>query len=263
MTLRGVLSLTSAVGMLLVLWISLCEAATPLKNTSKNTSEFHTVVDLEHTARLLAILLDCGRAVVNEHQAWFIGDGNSDDAFTPENFEYRLRVLFRERSGVDFGDFDSVNLPPSAKRLVRELVLVSKRVATSEQVRLRGHPHREMGLIPALFGAKVAMQFGERTGVRMKQTALLARNPSNTPDTMERQALEMFADPAYPREKVISEMTARDPVLRLMFPLYMTRQCLDCHGTPKGELDKTGYPKEGLKLGDNAGAISVIIPARP
>jgi general secretion pathway protein A len=45
-----------------------------------------------------------------------------------------------------------------------------------------------------------------------------------------------------------------------MFPLYMTRQCLACHGEPKGTLDKTGYPREGLKLGQNAGAISVVIP---
>jgi hypothetical protein len=68
----------------------------------------------------------------------------------------------------------------------------------------------------------------------------------------------MFAAPDYPREKTISEATAKSG-LRLMYPLYMTRQCLDCHGEPKGALDKTGYPREGLRLGQNAGAISVVI----
>jgi len=51
--------------------------------------------------------------------------------------------------------------------------------------------------------------------------------------------------------------------VRLMYPLYMTRQCLDCHGEPKGEPDKTGYPREGLRLGQNAGAISVAIHMSP
>ena len=75
-------------------------------------------------------------------------------------------------------------------------------------------------------------------------------------------ALRDFADPAYPREKTITEVTARSGALRLMFPLYATRHCLDCHGEPKGEIDKTGYPKEGLQLGHNAGAISVVIPVK-
>jgi general secretion pathway protein A len=94
----------------------------------------------------------------------------------------------------------------------------------------------------------------------MKQTTLTPRNPANAPDTVERTSLELFADPAYPREKPISETTAKGGLVRLMFPLYMTRQCLECHGEPKGTLDKTGYPREGFKLGQNAGAISIAIP---
>ena len=43
----------------------------------------------------------------------------------------------------------------------------------------------------------------------------------------------------------------------------ISRRCLDCHGEPKGEPDKTGHPREGLRLGQNAGAISVIIPIKP
>jgi general secretion pathway protein A len=98
--------------------------------------------------------------------------------------------------------------------------------------------------------------------VRLKQTAMTPRNRSNIPDSFERAALQEFADPSYPKEKVISEVTAASQSLRLMFPLYATRGCLDCHGEPKGERDKTGYAKEGLRLGQNAGAISVVIPAQ-
>lgn len=118
-----------------------------------------------------------------------------------------------------------------------------------------------MGKLGAFWvGARVSTRFTAVTGVRLKQTALDPRNPANRPDAYERVALEAFADSSYPREKVISEMAANSSSLRLMFPLYATRQCLDCHGGLKGGLDRTGYPREGLTLGQSAGAISVLLP---
>jgi len=222
-----------------------------------------TILELEQTARLLAILLDSGRSVINENQALFDDRGKAEKGFTADVFERQLQQVFRDRSGTDLGDLEAAKIAPSARKLLRELALVSKQVVAEAQPQInqRGLGHK--GFIPAVFGARVAMRFSERSGVRMKQTALTPRNTANAPDRTERQALEAFADPGYPREKFISEMTAKNGVLRLMFPLYTTRQCLDCHGEPKGTLDKTGYPREGLKLGDNAGAISVAIPARP
>jgi len=46
-----------------------------------------------------------------------------------------------------------------------------------------------------------------------------------------------------------------------MKPLYIEEPCLDCHGKPVGVKDIAGYPKEGYKLGDFAGAISLVVPA--
>jgi hypothetical protein len=40
-------------------------------------------------------------------------------------------------------------------------------------------------------------------------------------------------------------------------PEYYVASCLSCHGTPKGEIDVTGYPKEGAALGDLGGVISI------
>ena len=42
-------------------------------------------------------------------------------------------------------------------------------------------------------------------------------------------------------------------------PEYYTAGCLSCHGEPKGEMDITGYPKEGGKLDDLGGVISVTL----
>lgn len=219
-----------------------------------------SILELEQTARLLAILLDSGRSVINENQALFHDPGKRDKGLTPEAFERQLTDMFRGRSGIDLADLESARIPASAKGLLRGLVTLSKQVVTEAQPDINPSNVGSNGLIPAVFGARVAARFTERTGVRMKQTALAPRNSANAPDSVERSALEIFADPNYPREKVISETTAASKTLRLMFPLYTTRQCLDCHGEPKGTLDRMGYPREGLKLGQNAGAISVVMP---
>ncbi|HSF66049.1 MAG TPA: DUF3365 domain-containing protein [Nitrospiraceae bacterium] len=222
-----------------------------------------TILEFEATARLLAILLDSGRNVINEHQVPFDEQEKTEKDFTADLFERQLVDVFRSRSGVDLQDLESARIPLRAKRLLKELVRVSKQVVAEAQAQINRPSGELKEFIPAVFGARVASRFTERTHVRLKQTALAPRNPLNAPDSVERTALEAFADPSYPLEKVISEVTAKKKSLHLMFPLYTTRKCLDCHGDPKGELDRTGYPREGLRLGQNAGAISVVMPIRP
>ena len=222
-----------------------------------------TILELETTARLLAVLLDSGRNVINEHLVLFDEQEKTERDIRPDLFERQLLEVFRSRSGTDLRDLESARIPVRAKKLLKELVVVSTQVVAEAQpeINRRGGGLKEF--IPAIFGSRVSTRFTERTHVRLKQTALAPRNSLNAPDIVERTALEAFADPSYPLEKVISEVTAKSRSLHLMFPLYTTRKCLDCHGDPKGELDRTGYPREGLKLGQNAGAISVVIPIRP
>jgi hypothetical protein len=224
---------------------------------------FQTIIEFETTARLLAILLDSGRNVINEQQVWFDERQKTGIFFTPDMFARQLQDVFRSRSGIDLRDLEAARIPVRAKKLLKELALVSTQVVVEAQPEINQRNGRLKEFIPAIFGTRVAARFTERTHVRLKQTALAPRNPLNAPDAIERTALEAFADPSYPLEKVISEVTAASGSLRLMFPLYTTRKCLDCHGDPKGELDRTGYPREGLRFGQNAGAISVVIPIRP
>jgi Protein of unknown function (DUF3365) len=40
---------------------------------------------------------------------------------------------------------------------------------------------------------------------------------------------------------------------RVMVPQYYDETCLACHGSPKGEVDITGYPKEGAKVNELGG----------
>jgi general secretion pathway protein A len=221
---------------------------------------FHRLVDIETSARLLALLLVSGRAVVNENPEAFQSAPAENRPVSFAGFEAQLFETFRLHSGVDLRDLEAARIPQESKRWLRIMVAVSKQVV--EDYRRQGGqaPGELDALIPAKFGSRVAARFTELTGVRLKQTSLAPRNPANTPDAFERATLEAFADPANPREQPISEVSTTTRALRLMYPLYTTRQCLACHGSPKGELDKTGYPREGLQLGQNAGAISVVIP---
>lgn len=254
--------LTSLLACAVAGWTS-SEGACAKDRQPESGAPLQTILELETTARLLAILLDSGRNVINEHQVLLDDQERTEKDYTPDMFERQLLDVFRSRSGTDLRDFEAARIPTRAKKLLKELVLVSTEVVAEAQpeINRRGREHKEF--IPAIFGSRVSTRFTQRTHVRLKQTALAPRNPLNEPDAVERTALEAFADPSYPLEKVISEVTAKSGALRLMFPLYTTRRCLDCHGDPKGELDRTGYPREGLKLGQNAGAISIIIPIRP
>ena len=241
-------------------WLSAVPSAWGLESSDRSTIPFQTILELEQTARLLAVLLDSGRAVVNDNQTLLDDPTRADKGFTPEAFERQLRDMFRGRAGINLDELAGGTLSLRSRRLLQALVTVSKQVIADAQAELNRQGAGFKGFIPAVFGARVSTRFTAVTGVRLKQTALDPRNPANRPDAYERIALETFADSSYPREKVISEMAANSSSLRLMFPLYATRQCLDCHGGPKGGLDRTGYPREGLTLGQNAGAISVLLP---
>jgi general secretion pathway protein A len=246
--------------LLAVVWAPVSESASVRDRPAQPGPPLQTVLEVENTARLLAILLDSGRYVINENQELFDDPGREDKGFTPDVFEQQLIGMFRGRSGIDLRDLNAAHVPRGAKKFLQALVAASKQVVAEAQPEINRKGVGFKGFIPAVFGARVAGRFTEATGVRLKQTALVPRNPSNAPDPFEKAVLQEFADPSYPREKVISEATARAKSLRLMFPLYTTRKCLDCHGEPKGEIDKTGHPREGLRLGQNAGAISVVIP---
>jgi hypothetical protein len=60
----------------------------------------------------------------------------------------------------------------------------------------------------------------------------------------------------------VTDWIDNETTLRALTPIYYSKDCLACHGHPKGILDISGYPREGAKEGDLAGAISIQIPAQ-
>ncbi|MDO4443002.1 MAG: DUF3365 domain-containing protein [Slackia sp.] len=116
------------------------------------------------------------------------------------------------------------------------------------------------GLHCAIVGKSVASLFSRDSEYSMRFTKIDPRNIANAPDAVETAALEMFSADPGASEYYEFSMRGDERVFRYVSAMKVTEQCMECHGGPVGEMDITGYPKEGWELGDLAGATSVTIP---
>jgi len=90
----------------------------------------------------------------------------------------------------------------------------------------------------------------------------LVRNRKARPDAWEADIMKtklLTAD--WPKGQSYSAVvdTNGRPAFRVAVPEYYAGSCLVCHGSPKGEMDLTGYPKEGGKTGDLGAVISITL----
>ncbi|MCX5720940.1 MAG: DUF3365 domain-containing protein [Nitrospirae bacterium] len=217
----------------------------------------------EETARLLAKLLKAGRLVIEQNQLLIDDPHKGDKGFTPEVFEQQLIQEFRQQTGIDLSKLQStpasISLPSLAKELLPAFVLASKDVVRDAQVVINQRGIGYKNFIPATYGSQAAARFSKQSRVRLKQTTLGPRNPKNEPDDYETSVLKWLS--GRPRaEAYVSELTDQGQTLRVVMPIYYVQACLTCHGEPKGDLDISGYPKEGHREGDLAGAITVTAP---
>jgi general secretion pathway protein A len=218
-----------------------------------------TSFQAEETARLIAALLSTGRVVIDRNQTLIDDPNKGDKGFTPEAFERQVIKEFRARTGVDLTKPTLSHLPSETTNLLRALLEASKEVVAAAQPVINQKGVGYKNFIPATFGSQVAGRFSARSGVQLKQTTLEPRNPKNAPDQYEEAVLRRLL--TQPSQSVtISGMETGNKTLRVLTPIYYTKDCLTCHGGPAGEMDISGYRKEGAEEGDLAGAISVSIP---
>ena len=122
------------------------------------------------------------------------------------------------------------------------------------------------GFVPAVFAQLTNERFGEKVGdlAEIKVTAPLelVRNRKARPDKWENDVIETrFKTADWSRGQLFSEIAdgKNGSAFRVMVPEYYGEACLACHGSPKGEMDVTGYPKEGGKLDELGGSISITL----
>ncbi|MBA2251437.1 MAG: AAA family ATPase [Nitrospirales bacterium] len=242
----------------------------PAAGTSRPAEKLATSADLNtaekmevsETARLLAVLMDAGRVVLGKAQPTINNPRLEDKGFSPSVFEGRLRKEFQVRTGHDLRNLPSSPMPEQAKPLLLKLVFLMLKEVHDVQPDINKKGIGFKGFIPATFATKVAQNFTKETGLKVRQIGppgVDPRNPVNKPDDQEEQTL-LLIQKNHPRVgDHVLEQQLPDHSVQVLLPLFYTRQCLACHGKPKGDVDISGYQKEGFKEGDLGGAISVII----
>lgn len=213
----------------------------------------------ERTAYYLTTLLNVGRLIVERHQVLINDPQKGDKGFTPDFFEREVVDEFFRQTSVDL-KHPPAHLPHLAKELLPILLESGRQVVAEAQLVINQRGIGYKNFIPATFGSQAARKFSNRSQVKIKQTTLNPRNLKNIPDTYEERILKNLATQSASNSPV-AEWVDDGNTLRLLTPIYYSHDCLICHGSPKGILDISGYPREGAREGELAGAISVQIPA--
>lgn len=214
------------------------------------------------TAQRLAELLRDSRAVLSNNQKLIndpsIGDKHLDGARVVKE----ATALYVEHMGHDPTSGD---LGERDRRLLQAQISAVSEVVDEYQSDINRPGVGFKGFVPAVFARLINEKFAEKVGdeatVRVTAPKELVRNRKALPDDWETQVITtVFSDPARAKEAYTEETHVNGrPAFRMLLPEYYTASCLSCHGAPKGEMDITGYPKEGGKVGDLGGAISIVL----
>ncbi|HET6677131.1 MAG TPA: AAA family ATPase [Nitrospira sp.] len=223
-------------------------------------------MELSETARLLAVLLDSGRVVLGRAQPTINNPRIGDKGFSSSVFEGQLRAEFQTRTRHDLHNLAVAPMPESAKHLLLRLAFFMQKAVHDVQADINKKGIGFKGFIPATFGTQVAYSFSKDTGLKLRQIGppgTEPRNPDNKPNEQEEQLL-YAVQKNHPRvgDHIVEQQLADIRGVRVMLPLFYSKQCLACHGNPKGQVDISGYPKEGFKEGDLGGAISIVLSAQ-
>lgn len=116
------------------------------------------------------------------------------------------------------------------------------------------------GLQCSIAGRSIGSLFSKTTDYETRYVSMTPRNDSDLPDDFEARALEAFDAQSGLEEYYAVDDAVEGQAFRYLAPMRIEESCLSCHGEPAGEIDESGYEKEGFKVGDLYGAVSLQIP---
>jgi hypothetical protein len=222
--------------------------------------------DQEKLAQNLAALFRAARAVISDHQELINDKDKGDKGLTGEKVVELTKQNYKKATNDDLQKID-----PSTHEgeLMRAMLDAITQVMDKAQPLINKQGLGFKGFLPAVFGKQVADAFrasiGGKADIKLTAPKSYVRNRANMPDDWEDKVIEtVFKARDFARGKAYAEMGEQRGKLayRLMIPEYYAASCLSCHGEPKGERDITGGKKEGAKLDELGGAISVAIYAK-
>jgi Protein of unknown function (DUF3365) len=217
----------------------------------------------EEIALNLANLLRAARAVISAKQELINDPMVGDKGLTGEVVLDETIARFEESTGIDPAAVDP-NSPMG--QLFQAQMAAIEEVMDEAQESINQPEVGFKGFVPAIFARLVNERFREKVGdqaeIKVTAPAALVRNRKARPDDWEAEHIQnQLLAPDWPEGQVFSTAAQsgdRD-AFRVLVPEYYTAGCLSCHGEPQGEIDVTGYPKEGGKLGDLGGVISITL----
>ena len=217
----------------------------------------------EEIALNIANLLRAARAVISAKQELINDPMVGDKGLTGDVVVAETIARFEESTGIDPTAVDPTS--PMGQLFQAQMAAI-KEVMDEAQESINQPEVGFKGFVPAIFARLVNERFkdkaGERAEIKVTAPAALVRNRMARPDAWESEHIEkQLLAPDWPEGQVFST-TAQSggrEAFRVLVPEYYTAGCLSCHGEPQGEIDVTGYPKEGGKLGDLGGVISITL----
>ena len=214
-------------------------------------------------AQSLAEMLRDARTVVSNNQDLINNPDLGDKHLTGQVVLDQSVKRYQEATGTD-----PTKLDPNSRqgRLLRAMMAAIVASTDENQTTINEKGIGFKGFIPAVFGRLVSEHFNQtaKGDATLKVTAPpeLVRNRKALPDAWEAGIIKTkLLDSKWPKGQAFSAVVDSDGhrAFRVMVPEYYPASCLTCHGSPKGEMDLTGYPKEGAKLGDLGGVISITL----
>ena len=107
--------------------------------------------------------------------------------------------------------------------------------------------------VPIITAINMATRKADELNYQFRVPKVSPRNPQNEPTELERSVLAELKRTGAD-EKIIIE----DKQIRYFRPIRLTKDCLYCHGDPKGTKDPTGGTLEGWKAGEIHGAFEIV-----
>ena len=208
-------------------------------------------------------MLRSARSVIGGKQSEINTATEGDKGLTGDVILTEAIEAYLEAAGKDPREVDETTLEGT---LLSAQMASIVEIVDENQVTINRPGVEFKGFVPAVFTRLVNERFIEKVGelaaIKVTAPAELVRNRKARPDDWERQIIESeLTDAGWTQGEVYEDITAvegRD-AYRMLMPEYYGEGCLACHGGPEGEIDVTGYPKEGGEVGDLGGVISITL----
>jgi hypothetical protein len=214
-------------------------------------------------AQSLAEMLRDARTVISNNQDLINNPELGDKHLTGQAVLDQAVKSYQKATGVD-----PTTIDPNSRqgRLLRAMMAAIVAVTDDNQATINQKGTAFKGFIPAVFARLVSEDFNQmaKGEAEAKVTAPpeLVRNRKARPDAWEADVMKTkLLNAEWPKGQSYSAVvdTNGRPAFRVAVPEYYAASCLSCHGSPKGEMDLTGYPKEGGKTGDLGAVISITL----